>query len=517
MTSVPMNLWGGPATPNCLVESFLEVVSERPDAVAVVEGDTEFTYARLRDWAGAVAELLVAQGIGPEDRVAVTGPRGAAVVAAFLGTVAIGATYVPLDPEYPVQRLAHMLNDSAAKVLLYTGDEPGFETSATLVRIPEPGSVAADLQWRPVACRPDLPVYVIYTSGTTGWPKGVSIPHSCLDGMAAWQTAHSVRRDLRTAQFAPLNFDVCFQEVLGTLCGGGTLVIVPEKLRRDAFSLLDWLGENRIERLFLPYLALNMLAVAASAEDSLDHMALAEINTAGEQFVCTGPIREFFERLPACRLNNHYGQSESAMVTAHTLTGSPSTWPALPPIGTPLPGCELLIDPVDPAEPEVGELLVAGLPLSLGYLNQEQLNAERFVTIDPSPQGHTRAFRTGDLVRLDDGVLQFLSRRDHDVKIRGFRVNLLEVDVWLLEQSGVVEAACVAVETAEGSRTLRAVITVEEDAPPADTGELLRRLGEVLPAPAVPVSITVVEALPRTASGKIDRQRIGKDLLASSL
>ncbi|WP_440900097.1 AMP-binding protein [Actinosynnema sp.] len=491
-------LWGGAADPPCLLEALAE--HRRSERVAVVDGERSFTYARLHGWVGEIAHLLAARGVGPGDRVAVTGARGAEVVAAFLAVAAVGAAYVPLDASYPPRRLAHMLADSAASLVLSAGD--AYVESA--VPIPEPG---AGREHPAVACAPDLPVYVIYTSGSTGWPKGVALPHSCVDNMAEWQRTHSPRPDLRTAQFAPLNFDVWFQEVLGTLGGGGTLLIVPEELRQDPFELLDWLVEHRVERLFLPNVALNMLALAASAEESLAGLALVEVNTAGEQLLCTPAIRALFARLPGCRLTNHYGQSESAMVTSHVLTGPSSSWPSLPPIGVPLPGTELLVDPVDPATPEVGELLVAGLPLALGYLNQEELNAARYTAVPTTPHGHERAFRTGDLVRVERGVVQFLSRLDHDVKIRGYRVNPLEVDAWLLEQPGVAAAVCVVVETGEGARGLRAAVTPERGAE-LDVSALMGALEAVLPAHSVPQSVTVLPELPRTPSGKVDREAV---------
>ncbi|MFI9322635.1 AMP-binding protein [Kitasatospora aureofaciens] len=505
------SIWGGPADPSCLLTSFASVVRSQPGTVAVVDEQLELSYAQLSRWISVVAGLLVDLGVRPGDRVAVQGSRSAGIVAAMLATVTVGATYVPLDKEYPARRIAHMLEDSGAKILLWAGEEPEATAAATTVRIPEMPSGDApvpEVTALTVDCSASLPVYLIYTSGSTGNPKGVAVPHSCLDNMVAWQCGHSVRRDLRTAQFAPLNFDVCFQEILGTLCGGGTLVIVPERLRRDPFSLLDWLAEHAIERLFLPGVALNMLTVAASAVGSLDRLALKEVNTAGEQLVCSPAIREFFRLLPTCRLNNHYGQSESAMVSAHTLHGPSEDWPALPPIGSPLPGCELLLDPVDPADPTIGELLVAGLPLTDGYLNQPALSAERYVTVARTPQGHDRAFRTGDLVRFAGDIVQFISRADHEVKIRGYRVNPLEVDACLLEQPGVLEAVCVVLEVSAGSRHLRAAVTVEDGSAVVDPSALLSALTEVLPAHSVPLSITVVPELPRTPSGKIDRDAV---------
>jgi non-ribosomal peptide synthetase component F len=350
---------------------------------------------------------------------------------------------------------------------------------------------------------------VIYTSGSTGNPKGVAVPHACVDNMAYWQRNVSLREDLRTAQFAPLNFDIWFQEVVSTLCGGGSLVIMPEELRQDPIELLDWLARERIERLFVPCVALHMLATAATAFESLPDLALREINTAGEQLVCTPAIKELFGRLPQCSLNNHYGQSESHTVSVHTLSGPSSTWPALSPIGVPLPGCEVLLDVADLDEPLIGELLVAGLPVSLGYLNQPELTAERYVEIGPTTHGHTRAFRTGDLGKVENGLLYFLGRTDHEVKIRGFRVNPLEVEACLGNQPGVLEAICVPVDLGPGSRQLRAAVTIPAglDFDPAAALDALR---EELPSYSVPPSIAVLPAMPRTPSGKADRAAVAR-------
>ncbi|WND16686.1 AMP-binding protein [Streptomyces violaceus] len=517
-TSHPFSsLWGGPAAPPCLLEALAATATTRPDKVAIRDDDRELTYRDLTAWTRRVVTLLVDQGIRPGDRVAITGTRSAAIVAAMLATVYAGATYVPLDAGYPVKRLEHMTTDSGAKLLLFADREPAFAAGLRSLRIPPPperptAGTSGDAAMPAHRCEAELPVYIIYTSGSTGLPKGAVLPHRCIDNMAHWQRSHSVRPDLRTAQFTPLNFDVWFQEVLGTLCGGGTLVIMPEPLRRDPIALLDWLADNRIERLFLPYVALNMLTAAAAAADSLDGLVLQEVNLGGEQLVCTPAVRDFFRRLPGCRLNIHYGQSESAMVTAHTLTGPPGDWPTLAPIGRPLPGCEAIVDPVDQDEPAVGELLVAGLPLSTGYLNQPGLNASRYIPLDPTRHGHNRAFRTGDLVRIEDDIIHYVGRADNEVKIRGVRVNPLEVDACLLAQPGITEAVCVPIEVAEGSRQLRAAVTVDAANGVFDAGSALSALTEVLPGPSVPVSITVLLALPRTPSGKADRKAVAQTL-----
>ncbi|MCP3803351.1 amino acid adenylation domain-containing protein [Allokutzneria sp. A3M-2-11 16] len=512
-----VGLWGGDAAAPALLASLAATARARAEEIAIVDETRELTYAQLSGWIAQIAETLTAQGIRPRDRVAVTGRRGAEAVAAFLAVLSVGATYVPLDQEYPVKRLRHMLGDSEARLVLFASQEPAFDTGVPTLPIPEPDGRARareiDEHVTGLAVD-DLPMYVIYTSGSTGWPKGVAIPHRCLANMAEWQRTHSPRRDLRTAQFAPLNFDVFFQEVLGTLCGGGTLVVMPEHLRRDPFALLAWAVDHRIERLFLPNMALQMLAVAASVEASAEALRLVEVNTAGEQLICTPQIRELFDRLPRCRLVNHYGQSESAMVTSHILTGPSRDWPALPPIGVPLPGCEVLVDPVDPADPAVGELLVAGAAVSLGYHGLPELTEAKYPELPPTRHGHRRVFRTGDLVRIADGVVQFLTRIDDEVKIRGVRVNLLEVDAWLVAQPDVLAAVAVVVETAPGTRVLRAAATAA-DGVALDTDVLLKQLGEVLPAVSVPATLTVLPELPRSPSGKIDRTKVAELLAAA--
>jgi D-alanine--poly(phosphoribitol) ligase subunit 1 len=514
MTAV--SLWGGESRPVCLFDSLAETATAAPDRMAVVDGDRHVTYAQLLAWARSIADLLAAHRVAAEDTVAVTGPRSAETIAAMLGITFLGAVYVPLDPEYPARRLEYMLDDSRARVLLHAGNLPDLGAAAARLAIPGPDEAETPGDRKPVACRPDLPFYVIYTSGSTGWPKGVTIPHSCLDNMAAWQAAHSPRPDLRTAQLAPLNFDVSFQEILGTLRGGGTIVIVPEHLRRQPAEMLAWLIDNQIERLFLPYMALQMLAIAVAAAPSVEEIALREVNVAGEQLVITEDIRAMFRRLPQARLVNHYGQSESAMVSSHILPPSVEDWPTVPPIGVPLPGCELLVDPEEPGQPHIGELLVAGLPVSLGYLRRPELNADRFRAVDRTPRGHTTVFRTGDLVRVTGDLVVFLSRLDSQVKIRGIRIDLAEVEAHLVGQPGVKAAACVTVKTRSGTNKLRAAVTAHAGGPPPDLAAIRQRLLEVLPEASVPSSLTVVADLPRTPSGKTDRDAVAS-LIAAEL
>ncbi len=506
------SLWGGPADPPCLVPTLADVASRNAAAVALVDGDLTLTYGELMRWAAHIAGDLDRCGSQRGGRVGIACPRGAGAVAAMLAVTLSGRTYVPLDLEYPRARLEHMLRDSATEVVLCDGADRGLGDD--LIRIPLVRPDPApdfdpdgdDQSWL-TDHDPDLAVYVIYTSGSTGWPKGVELPHSCLDNVVEWQAAASAAPDLRTAQFAPLNFDVSFQEIFGTLGAGGTLVVIPESLRRDSLGLLDWLVGNEIERLFLPYVALQMLAVAGGFDGPVESLALREINVAGEQLVRTDEITSFFKRAAGCRLVNHYGQSESAMVTYHVLPDSVGDWPTLPPIGIPLPGCELLIDAEEGSDAE-GELLVAGTPLALGYLGQPELNARRYIQIEETGHGNTRAFRTGDLVRFEGGRVQMLARIDDDVKLRGVRISLTEVEAQLLAL-GEISAAVAVITGGNGMpRALRAGVTLKDPLHRIDEEAVRRQLAEVLPEVSVPLSVTVLGSLPKTPSGKADRDAV---------
>ena len=507
-----VSVWGGESQdPPCFLSLWQKVTQREPDRVALVEGDLELTYADLAGWVAEVRDLLAREQVAEGQRVAVAGTRNASIVAAMLAVVSSGASYVPLDSSYPELRLRHMLEDSKVMLALHgAGTDPAILTGHPAEAIPARGPAGMTSEGRHYGrggCDPDDAVYVIYTSGSTGRPNGLEMPHGVIDNMVWWQIHHSVASDLRTAQFAPLNFDVWFQEVLGTLCAGGTLILVPESCRSDPFSFLDLLLEHKVERLFLPYMAMQMLALAGGGFDGLSELALKEVNLAGEQLLCTPAIRSFFEAIPDCRLNNHYGQSESAMVSAHTLEGDPQAWPGLPPIGLPLPGCEVLVDFSVGEEERDGELLVCGSAVANGYLGRPELNARRYISVPATAHGHTRAFRTGDLARVsDDGVLEFLGRLDDEVKVRGYRVNPKEVEACLLSQPGVVEAVCVALTMEDRTRQLHAVIVARNEESSVD--ELRAALRTALPTYAVPLSLTVVEDVPRTPSGKIDRAQV---------
>lgn len=434
------------------------VASAHPSAVALRHGGSTLSYADLDSRANALARQLHRLGVGPDMVVGVRLERSLDLIVAVLGVLRAGAAYTPLDPAYPADRLAYMLADSGARALITssgsapTGDVPALclDTLTSEPWAPPP----------PSGVTLDHLAYVIYTSGSTGRPKGVAMPHRALSNLLAWQVASSpLGAGHATLQFTSVSFDVSFQEIFATLAVGGALVLIDEMTRRDPRAMLALMREQSIARLFLPFVALQQLALVGA--DDAPVPSLVEIVTAGEQLKTTPALVQWLARHPACRLHNHYGPAETHVVTAHTLQGPPSTWPALPPIGTPLPGVEVALLDADRqpvAAGAAGEIYLGGVCLSRGYLNRPELTGERFEVVTIAGKAR-RMYRTGDRGRLQtDGAYEFLGRADDQVKIRGFRVEPGEVETLLLQHPSVREAA--VVPHADPSGALRLVAYV---------------------------------------------------------
>ena len=484
-------------TSRSLLEMFEAQAKRIPTAPAVVSAEGTLTYGVLQEQSNQLARALLGLGVGEDTPIGVCLERSLLMPVALLGILKAGAGYVPLDPSYPQVRRDFMLTDAAVPLVV--------TQQSLAAHLPPPvKTLCLDTGWPVIAQEssaafPDAPsgtdglFYVIYTSGSTGTPKGVQMGRRAIANLVSWQLENSFKPDARTAQFAALGFDVSAQEVFATLCGGGTLFLVPEVLRSDPSGLVRFLEEHAVERLFLPFVALQQLSEAAAKPGSL--AALREVITAGEQLKITPAIRALFSRLPSCTLHNHYGPSESHVATAHTLSGPPAEWPALPPIGKPVANMQTLV--------RDEELYLGGAQLAHGYWGRPDLTAERFVTGLTDMDPKMRWYKTGDRVRINtDGDLEFLGRADGQLKIRGFRVEPGEVETALLEYPSVSQAAVTAHEFAPGDTRLVAYLAATASLQSDDLrGFLEARLPEAL----VPSRFVVLDALPLTASGKIDR------------
>ncbi|MFI7021082.1 AMP-binding protein, partial [Streptomyces sp. NPDC050164] len=369
----------------------------------------------------------------------------------------------------------------------------------------------SDVERGGVLLRPEHPLYVMYTSGSTGRPKGVVFPAGAMVNLLAWHTqilTGGVGK--RTGQFAALGFDAAAHEMFSALWSGKTLVVPRDETRRGAAELVRWFAEHQVGELFAPMPMVEAVAEAA-AELDVELPELMDVAQAGEALVLHGRVREFFASVPGRRVHNYYGPTETHVVTALSLEGDPGGWPVLPSIGRPVANSRVYVldERLRPVPVGVaGELYLAGAQLARGYLNRPALTAERFVA-DPFAGAGERMYRSGDLARWRaDGTVEFLGRADFQVKIRGFRVELGEVEAVVASHPDVAQVAVVAREDQPGGKRLVAYVIPSNTTASVDTPQLRRYVGERLPEFMVPAAVVVVDALPLTANGKLDRRAL---------
>ncbi|WP_435598917.1 amino acid adenylation domain-containing protein [Streptomyces anulatus] len=484
---------------------FAAVAAAHPDAPALAGPDlatgerTELDYRGLDATANALARDLAAHGVRPQDRVAVMLPRTVEAVVALLAVAKTGAVYLPVDPDYPPDRIAHMLTDAAPTLVLTAPGTPAFDGAPRLeIDGDLPTGTADDPGlWR--TQRPDAAAYIIYTSGSTGRPKGVAVTHTGLPALArTLADAFGAGPGDRVLQFASLSFDTSVWEIVMALFSGAALEIVPAD-RRLGEPLADFLAEHRVTHLTVPPAVLAALPEDAVAPGTT-------LIVAGE--ACTPAlVRAWAGRT---RMFNSYGPTETT-VDATLWRCDPDRLRADDnspvPVGTAVAETAALVldaalRPVPPGTP--GELYVAGSGLARGYLGRPGLTATRFVAAPYGPPG-TRMYRTGDLARRRaDGELEYLGRADHQVKLRGFRIELGEIESALTALPGVRQAAAVLREDRPGSRLL-AGYAVARPGAELDPDRLRTALARTLPDYAVPATLTVLPALPLGPTGKVDR------------
>jgi myxalamid-type nonribosomal peptide synthetase MxaA len=489
-----------------------------PAAVAVLHDQQMLTYAQLDASATHLASRLRAMGVGADQLVGVCLERNLEMLVGLIAILKAGGAYLPLDPNYPGERLQYMLHDAAPRVvltqqslrsLLPASSAEVIELDGVLQRSCRESAENAAIGSIEPNARNLL--YVIYTSGSTGRPKGTAMPHGAMVNLIEWhreQFGHENQR--RVLQFAALSFDVAFQEIFSTLCTGSTLVLLDESVRRDAAALVSLMNAQRVERLFLPPLMLQALAECFRATGAIPHDLTAVI-TAGEQLRITPEIVDFFQRLPRCRLHNHYGPTETHVVTALTLDQDPRRWPVLPTIGRPIANTRIhVLDAMRQAVPlgVVGEIYISGANVARGYLNRAELSAERFLPDPFHADRSQRMYKTGDLGRWrEDGVIEYLGRNDDQVKIRGFRIELGEIETCLRMHDGIKEAAVIAREDTPGQRRLVAYVAART--PTVVDVEILRaHLRGILPEHMVPSAFVFLDRMPTTPSGKVNRRAL---------
>ncbi|RAP57228.1 non-ribosomal peptide synthetase [Oleiagrimonas sp. MCCC 1A03011] len=495
----------------CIHELFEQQAACNPEREAVVFGDERLTYSELNVRANRLAHRLRHLCVKPGSCVAVCGKRSLEMVVGFLGILKAGGCYVPLDPDYPEDRLRFMMMNSAPVALLtQEGEASAWAHDVPVLDLDSDFEEQPGTNLDPVDAddASGTPAYVIYTSGSTGTPKAVVVEHKNLvnllfDWKARFEDFH--RADsFQASMWTSFCFDVSVFEIFATLSYGGTLNIVPDTVRSDPSALLEWLVKTRVEFGYLPpFFVRNLKGLLEKTGETLPLKHLL----VGVEPLSEADLYWLQSVTPGLTVVNGYGPTETTVFC--TAYQDIADRHRNAPIGRPVANTRAYVldgqrQPVPVGVP--GELYVGGAGVARGYLNQSALTAERFVDDPFVDTPDARMYRTGDLVRwLPDGNLEFLGRNDFQVKIRGFRVELGEVEACLGEHPEVVEAAVLAREDAPGSKRLVAYC--------AGTGELdvamLRRyLSERMPEYMVPAAFVRLDRLPLTSSGKLDSRSL---------
>ncbi|MGA9770376.1 MAG: amino acid adenylation domain-containing protein [Blastocatellia bacterium] len=476
-------------------------VSQAPHSIAVCAGGATVTYAELNSRANRLAHHLISLGVGPEAPVAVCMRRSPAWIIGTLGILKAGGAFVALDPINPAERLAFMIEDSQASVLV-TEESLLANVSGTSARI-----VCLDKDWTEISrnsaknpvieATPSNLAYVIYTSGSTGKPKGVEIQHHALSNLIAWhQRAYSITSADRASQVAAMAFDASVWEVWPYLTAGASIHIPEEQTRASASELLEWMSEEAITMCFLPTPMAEQVIISRLPEN----LSLKALLTGGERL-----HRGLRQRLPF-QVVNHYGPTEDTVVTTCATVEVDID---SPPIGRPIANNRVyLLDEQLHLVPAgaAGELYIGGDGLARGYLNRPELTAERFLP-DPFTAGG-RLFKTGDMARhLPDGNIDYIGRADHQIKVRGFRIEPGEIEALLLKHPNVRDAVVIVSDRSASDRRLVAYIVPEPEQMPS-INALRLYLKEILPDYMVPAGFITLESLPLTANGKVDRKAL---------
>ncbi len=499
-----------PSGERCIHQLFEEQVDRRPGAVAVTCGDEQVTYAELDRRASQLARRLRREGVGPGVVVGLCLDRSVRMVEALLAILKAGGAYLPLDPSYPTERLDFIVDDSRVRVVVTERAVAGRVSGAErLVLLDDlAGAIASEPAERlPAASGPTDLAYVLYTSGSSGRPKGVLVEHRSACAYIDW-FGQALPDDAFDGVLAgtSINFDVSVEEIFGTLCRGGRVLLAADALalaampRRDEVVLVDTVPSVMAE-----------LVATGSLPRSVRYVVL------GGERLAQDLVRRIYQLGHVHAVFDAYGPTETT-VTA-TVAARARAGRSMETIGRPIAGARVyLLDGHGALVPigAAGELTIGGECVARGYLDRPQLTAERFVADPFSGEPGARMYRTGDLARyLPDGNLEFLGRTDNQVKVRGHRIELGEIEARLREHPAVREAVVIARETETGDRRLVAYVTsraADEAEGAASPGELVpalrRHLADRLPEHMVPSAFVRLDALPTTPSGKLDRKAL---------
>ena len=516
-----------------LPEILADSAARFADRIAVAMDEETITYRELDAFSNRIANTLRENGVARGDRVTLLLDKSIAAVTTLFGVLKAGAICVPLDPNGPVERLVSIIEDCAPRALASSAgkkrrlDEilPAAKAISFLLLLDEAEIAlphrqlrlltAADLDRASAAAPPHLAIdvdlaYILYTSGSTGRPKGVMISHRNVLAFIDWARDHfALTADDRVSSHAPLHFDLSLFDLYATLSCGGRVCLVPQGIAFMPVDLAEFIARQRITVWQSVPSVLVLLARQLTAPRD-DFSALRVIFFAGEIFP-PASLRELMARIPQARYYNVYGSTEINDVTCHRVETPPGDEPV--PIGAACANADVfLLDEEGRLVTEpgiVGELHARGSTVSLGYWGDPEMTAARFVQNPLHDRFPDPVYRTGDLVELGaDGQYRYVGRRDAQVKIRGYRVNLGEVEVAVRSHAGVDDVAVVDLPAPDGGRFLKAFVIAAAEADGFDPRALKRHCLARLPGYMLPEEFEICATLPRTSTGKIDRQRL---------
>ncbi len=509
----------------CLPEQFEKQAALRPDAIAVVYENQALNYAELNERANRLARMMISEGVGPEQFVALALPRSLEMAVGLLAVLKAGAAYLPLDPDYPADRIAFMLKDAQPAFIMTNTKAanhiPPVENVPKIV-LDDP-ELAEKLNTYPAEnpknkdrTQPLSPLntaYVIYTSGSTGVPKGVMIPHQNVTRLfAATEYWFRFSSDDIWTMFHSYAFDFSVWEIWGPLLHGGRLVIVPHHVSRSPEAFLRLLVKEGVTVLNQTPSAFYQFMQAEREQPDLGQALSLRYVIFGGEALELSRLEDWYNRHPENRpqLINMYGITETTVHVSYIeLDRSMAALRANSLIGCGIPdlGVYVLDERLQPVPPGVaGELYVSGAGLARGYLGRPGLTSERFIADPFGPPG-TRMYLTGDMARLRaDGSLDYVGRADHQVKIRGFRIELGEIEAALVQHPQLEDAAVIVREDQPGDKRLAAYVIPSEET--FDTAELRKYAAERLPDYMVPAAFVTMKELPLTPNGKLDRKAL---------
>ncbi len=478
--------------------------AQSPENIALAFGDERLTYRELNCRANQLAHHLQAYGAGAETCVGIYIERSIEMIVAVLGVVKAGATYVPLDPSYPEQRLLFMLDDAGVQlVLTVDAVEENLPTHHAPV-------ILLDSEWLLIAGQseenperditPEHLAYISYTSGSTGVPKGVAVPHRGVARLIAGNYA-SFGPDEVFLQFAPLAFDASTFEIWGSLLNGAQLVLMPSGMT----SLAEFgraLTQHRVTTLWLTAGLFQQMV-----DEQLEALTSLRQLLAGGDVLSPAHVKKFVDAVPACRLINGYGPTENTTFTCCYAIDAAVEINGSVPIGRPIAGTQVFIldENLQLSPPGfIGELYAGGDGLARGYHGRASLTAERFIPHPFSAEPGARLYSTGDLARyLANGNIEFIGRADEQVKVRGYRIELGEIETALARAPGVQQVAVVVRDYDDGDKRLVAYVVGD-----VEVDKLQKTLRSTLPDYMVPSAFVVLDDLPLTPNGKVDRRAL---------